>query len=709
MSWKGSMIKAGISSDGSNLEIFRGTLTMNSNRKLQFRDSGCYIHSNADGYLTIEADIGVVIAADFSFTGTLTVGTATTGIAFTGAYTDAIVISGTSGDNAIEITGVATGAGMLIDYTLPGADSRAIHIDKDTAATSGNHECFVLAHTNSANGIVNFRAFTSDLTLGANCSGPYAGYFRTDIVDYTVAGLSAALGIELVLSSVAGVNGEAHGMTIDVALPDGASSPGGASSKHSFIKVETWGDGKANWDSYANLFYINGPASGAGKLVSADEQTLRINIEGTSRYLVLSTTENCLVFEGTLTKGIDFTSATMTASADNSFISCGTYTSAKTVLGTATYIPIQVNLSSTGNMTTVGHQVAAARFRVDNDTNSQPNTAVNVLQLRSDISQSCYFASCLNASLNISADITMGGGTVQGIYVAINGNKTITTAETVSVIEARHGISAGGGVTNVIWAYNLGAASITNIIELTNVGTATNGILIGGAGTMTTGISITQACTTGISITGACSTAAIAVTGGLITQVHTETSATPGTVRATYIKHVTYSTNTTATLVGVRGEMNLPDSATTGAGTYLCGVQGKLVCAGSNTIASTNGHVCGVYGQIDISAATTTSGHIACLIASVQDSTGQGTDRTFVDGIYVETPSKLEAVNSILKGYGAVTTYLDFANVYGVNLITFPIVAANSPYSSANSGGTQAGKITIKVGDSTRYIQVYSN
>jgi len=211
-----------------------------------------------------------------------------------------------------------------LDFTSTA--NTAVDIDSTVSASSGNLNVFDLDVTNDTNGIVNFRGLTVDLTMGANCSGPYAGYFRTDIVDYTVAGLSAALGIELVLSSVAGVNGEAHGMTIDVGCPVGSDPGGTVNSKHSFIKVETWGDATAmgKWDDYANLFFINGPTSGSGNLVSANEQTLRINIEGTARYLLVSQAEDCLSLTTTATPIVIAAGSAATACIGMSGILAGT-------------------------------------------------------------------------------------------------------------------------------------------------------------------------------------------------------------------------------------------------------------------------------------------------------------------------------------------------------------------------------------------------
>ena len=252
-------------------------------------------------------------------------GAFTTGISMTGGFTTGISINadgttaiditstfaGTTGinwegtaTNAIALTGVASGAGILIDYTIAATTTRALKIDMDTSVAAGNCVCMELAYTNTTAGINNMRAFTSDLTMGANVAGPYAGYFRTDCVTYQVGGLGAALGTEVCLPGATLASGEFHNITLDFECPTSFST--GAGGKHSFIKCEIWGEAgpKNIFDDAFNLFFLNGMASAAGNLVSADEQTLRINIEGTSRYLMLSHAENYLSLTGTMADAI---------------------------------------------------------------------------------------------------------------------------------------------------------------------------------------------------------------------------------------------------------------------------------------------------------------------------------------------------------------------------------------------------------------------
>ena len=163
-----------------------------------------------------------------------------------------------------------------------------------TGLSTGNVSSIAVTHTNLTAGINNLRTLTVDLTMGANCAGPYAGYFRTTVGANQVGGLGAAFGIEIVLPSVAITTGEYHGMTIDVACT--ANSAIGA-GKHSFLKMEIWGDTTAKnaWDDGANLFFLNGLAGADDNMFDDSfsentpeiEASLRININGTSWWIPL--------------------------------------------------------------------------------------------------------------------------------------------------------------------------------------------------------------------------------------------------------------------------------------------------------------------------------------------------------------------------------------------------------------------------------------
>ena len=187
---------------------------------------------------------------------------------------------------------------------------------------------------------------------------------------------------------------------------------------------------------------------------------------------------------------------------DDAFLAIGTYNSAMTVADTGkSFIPIQVNLSSTGNLAAAGDQVAAMRLRVDTDTNHQANTAISCLQLRSDLAKNCYAATGISGSTNISANISLPTASLQGIYYQVTGAGAVTCPNEPNVMEIGYHQSSGGAGFNSVARFDCNATgcSITNILRLQNyAGTVTNALLIDGA--YTNGINISGAITKGLSI-----------------------------------------------------------------------------------------------------------------------------------------------------------------------------------------------------------------
>ena len=301
----------------------------------------------------------------------------------------------------------------------------------------------------------------------------------------------------------------------------------------------------------------------------------------------------------------------------------------------------------------------------------------------------------INAGVSFEGNLVNTSGRFSGIDVNIN-----TSAYTITDTAAD---SAGIHIRKVsssTYGWPVG-------LKINDAGAIT-GIQLG---TMTTGISLSGAYTTAISITGT-STTAISVADGYITLVKTQTSATPGSVRAIYGKNVMNATMTSGNLVGVRGEANIPNSGAASSAAFIYGVQGKLIGGSSGGISSTSidvgsSHVCGVLGQLDLSNCTTTSGHIACLIASIQDTTS--TARTQVNGIYVELPTYGSGakMNSVLQGNGGATYYLDMGGANADYLVCMPATGL-TPY-SAGTGSAGAGKIKILVGSTPHYINTYTS
>lgn len=269
-----------------------------------------------------------------------------------------------------------------------------------------------------------------------------------------------------------------------------------------------------------------------------------------------TTTGASIAFTGTLAKGLNFASATPAyADHDDAYIAIGTYNDAVTIANTSafSFIPIQVNLSSTGNVSSAGQQVAAMRLRVDTDTNAQQGTAIACAQFRSDLGVSCYAYSGLSQSANISANITVEPGEFQVAFWQITGAGNIAcTTGNVSVIEARMA-GTGTGVDYVgLFSVNT-AATIDSVIKA-NVG----------AGTVTNGVSIAGTMTTAISITGSCTTALQAPNDSLISI---------GTTTTTAETKITMEFDETTTGIGVfnMGDLSYPMILNTNPGATVVG------------------------------------------------------------------------------------------------------------------------------------------
>ena len=185
----------------------------------------------------------------------------------------------------------------------------------------------------------------------------------------------------------------------------------------------------------------------------------------------------------------------------------------------------------------------------------------------------------------------------------------------------------------------------------------------------------------------------------------------PGSIRGIVSTLTTFGTaQTGGTLAAIRGHVTTAESV---ANTYMYGVQGKLTLGTSDALTGSSYHYCGVMAQMDISAGTLTSGHTACLVCSVQDTSNSA---RALEGIYIELPTygSGASMNSFVQGNGSATYGLDFVSANIDFLASVPLAATGkSPY-SANTTHTSAstakvGAIAIKVGTDTRYVYVFSD
>ena len=173
-------------------------------------------------------------------------------------------------------------------------------------------------------------------------------------------------------------------------------------------------------------------------------------------------------------------------------------------------------------------------------------------------------------------------------------------------------------------------------------------------------------------------------------------SATPGTVRAFHGEmSSTASTQTSGNLVGVRGAVNYVGAS---AG-FLYGVQGKLVPTGTLSGSSWNA---GVFGQLDISAATINAGQMAPIWGDYGTSSGTLTDQTGLYGIAM-TNTTAAVLAGQLYLYGGATNLMLLSTNAGLSGVTYFKNSGTSAGSWGNATPPTPSKVlTISV-DGVQY------
>ena len=140
--------------------------------------------------------------------------------------------------------------------------------------------------------------------------------------------------------------------------------------------------------------------------------------------------------------------------------------------------------------------------------------------------------------------------------------------------------------------------------------------------------------------------------------------------------------------VGIRGAVILSTSATSG---FMYGAQGKFVGDGA-TVDIGSGYATGVLGQLSLTGATVTSGHVAALIANVGPTAPASAN---VDLIYAE--NEQGPINSVLRSIANTTYVFDVAAADGLG------ASAMSTTGTAGATATK-GWLKVHVGGAVRYI-----
>jgi hypothetical protein len=163
------------------------------------------------------------------------------------------------------------------------------------------------------------------------------------------------------------------------------------------------------------------------------------------------------------------------------------------------------------------------------------------------------------------------------------------------------------------------------------------------------------------------------------------TGVNTATTRAIVGAMTTPATFSSGNLVGARGSLTMGAAATGG---YLYGVQGKAI---TGAFAFSGTVLAGVYGQLDVTGGTITSGNVAAVQANLYGYT-TGTS-TVLTGLYVEHAGG-GVINSLARFFGKSTYVFDIeTNVH--NQVSLTGTAAAT---------TSKGWLKILVDGTARYI-----
>ena len=174
-----------------------------------------------------------------------------------------------------------------------------------------------------------------------------------------------------------------------------------------------------------------------------------------------------------------------------------------------------------------------------------------------------------------------------------------------------------------------------------------------------------------------------------VTNSTTTASATPGTIRS-IIASITGSntTMTSGNLVGIRGVVTLVGAS----GGFLYGAQGKVISTGT---LSGSSWTAGVFGQLDISAATVNAGQTAAIWGDYGTSSGTITSATGMRGVSM-TNTTAAVLNAQDYRYGNATYLLELAGAGGtLNYYAAAGTSAGSAGDAAHCAAQQVLKVLL--------------
>ena len=159
--------------------------------------------------------------------------------------------------------------------------------------------------------------------------------------------------------------------------------------------------------------------------------------------------------------------------------------------------------------------------------------------------------------------------------------------------------------------------------------------------------------------------------------IQTATTATPGTYRVIRGEITTFATMTSGNLVGVRGAVILPSNGVVSGG-YLWGTQGKIIMGAGSTFSGTD--MVGVYGQLDVTGATVSGGHVAPVSGNIFGFNSGS--NAFLNLVYVEAAGG-GVINSIYQSFAKANYVFDI----GTNVHAPEAASTGTPGTCGGASG----------------------
>jgi hypothetical protein len=406
-------------------------------------------------------------------------------------HSNGINLSGTYSASSIRLTGDCT-YGI---YMNANSMTNPFYMSRTNTATTGTITDVNIAHTEGADSM----SKKNETLRVSYASEYYTGDWVNAIVgriDYGAngdarGGMAAAICAQMNMptKSYTSIGGPCYSLDCEFNCPTNFVAGERQTYPIGFIKFGLGGGAKGEFDDEGYIFHTDGLTAAAGHVLGAGSTSLRVNIEGSDKYIPLLPADGvsgaALNVGGTYNYGINFEAAPAVG-ANYSFINVGTYDAALDVaLSSANKFGVMHNVELTSS---AAHWYHANYTKITTSgTTTLSSVAGHTLQMviGSDL-DTVYGIQC-QTNLSGAAEMSTEAISVSAYVQLTTG--AITTDRVCALQAMIEG--AGGTVTGdsiVAYIVNAGTASDTDaILELKNQSacTVTTGLVMNLDGTCT--------------------------------------------------------------------------------------------------------------------------------------------------------------------------------------------------------------------------------